>query len=96
MIADPHRTYPCRCRKCWKRKRLRANRIDGYRCDNGRCRGTYRIDRYRDSRENTKDDVCMCPNYHFPHHRGRGWCEANESLTAEDFQRRHEEGRWTK
>lgn len=55
-----------------------------------------RIDRFRDSRENGKHNRCDCLNYWFPHVRGRGWCEHNPNLTAEDMQRRHEEGVWKK
>lgn len=93
MILDPHRTYPCRCRLCDKRKRLRADAVDTYLCP-GKCGGSMRIDRYRDSLENGPHNKCECLNYWFPHVRGRGWCEFNDKLTAEDFQRRHEEGTW--
>lgn len=96
MVIDPHRTYPCRCRKCLKRKRLSADAVETAVCDRKRCGGTMRIDRYRDSRENGPHNTCDCDNYHFPHHVGRGWCRHNDKLTAEDFQRREEEGSWPK
>lgn len=94
MILDPHRTYPCRCRKCGGRKRIASALVNTAVCERKRCGGTMRIDRFRDSRENTAKDTCWCLGYSFPHHVGRGYCDHNPKLTPDMLREREESGSW--
>lgn len=60
--------------------------------DNGLDYVSYRVDKYRSTgRENPPSKTCDCTGYSFPHHRARGWCLENTSLTADDLRRREEE-----
>lgn len=56
---------------------------------------SWRVDRYRDDGREQRGRTCLCLGYSHPHYRGRGWCDHNDRLTAEDFQRRHESGAWS-
>jgi hypothetical protein len=94
------RRYPCRCTKCGRRRNL-SKQPSEYtrrtpRCPGG-CRITnaegqrvpalLRIDWYRMAREWKVERPCVCGMwYSFPHARGRGWCEHNPKITAEDLQ----------
>jgi hypothetical protein len=90
--------WPCRCRHkhCEARVSLRLH-PDSYRrprkCPSCRRKDTLRVDWYRVARE-WRVRPCRCSNYTFPHARGRGYCEHNPSLTAEQLKERYEQGRW--
>ena len=85
-----------RCRRCGARRTL-AKHPDTYmpgrapRCRGGGCRSReYRVDHYRQRHEVGKHapKPCRCLGYSFPHYRGRGWCDHNPALTADDMAER--------
>ncbi len=94
--GETKQRYPCRC-KCGRRITL-AKAPDEYvrspRCKRCKQRGTMRIDRHRMKRE-WHVRPCNCYGYSFPHHKGRGYCDHNPKLTAEDLRLRHESGRYS-
>ena len=49
------------------------------------------IDHHR-IRKEWKVRPCRCYGYAFPHAKGRGYCDHNPKLTAEDLRRREEGG----
>ena len=55
---------------------------------------TWRGDKYRTDGREQRGKTCGCDGYSFPHFRGRGYCNENTRLTAEDLRERYESGCW--
>ena len=102
VVWTPSR-YPCRCTRCGARvntlkqpgeyvrrppKCPRGCRITTH--DGQRTFAPLRIDWYRMAAEWRGAKPCQCSGYPFPHAKGRGYCDHNPNLTAEDLQDRHE------
>lgn len=58
----------------------------------GRCGAKITYIDFRRVRREWKMKPCRCYGYAFPHARGRGYCEHNAKLTAEDLRLREEGG----
>lgn len=84
----PFFKHHCRCTKCQRRVRLNRH-PEEYRTTKPClwCGGKLRVDTYRMSKERNviRANTCTCHNYHFPHARGRGWCQYNTKLSDEDL-----------
>jgi hypothetical protein len=100
MIAGRDRKpTPVRCWKgprtnrCLWRTTLRKHPLEYKRPPKcGRCgKPLSFIDFYR-IRKEWKKKPCHCYGYAFPHARGRGYCDYNPKLTAEDLRLREEGG----
>lgn len=90
--------WPCRCRhKACEQRATLAKHPEAYvrpaRCPSCRRRGTMRVDWFRVVKE-WHARPCRCFGYSFPHARGRGYCEHNARLTADDLREREESRRW--
>lgn len=88
--------YPCRCRKCGKRRNLRMLPDEYIREPKCKCRkrGTFRVDWYRMARE-WGAKPCRCDEYSFPHALARGFCKHNAAVSIDDRKERWESGKWS-
>lgn len=98
FTGPPKQRHACRCGTLTCQRRITlAKHPDEYqrppRCPGCRQRGTLRVDRHRMRRE-WGVRPCKCYGYSFPHAKGRGYCDHNLKLTAEDFREREENNRW--
>lgn len=79
----------CRCRKCGARKTLSQRPEEYLRPRRCPCGGTYRVDKWANSRPwRNKSKLCHCDGVWFsirgaPHRRGGGSCIYNEKLYEE-------------
>lgn len=76
-----------RCRHCERRRTL-ARPLHLYSAERlPQCCGRrdWRPDKYRQRREvgEGAPRPCRCPQYHFPHYKGRGMCIHNPNVTEE-------------
>jgi hypothetical protein len=101
MIAGRNKLLtPVRCMKtrpdgtrCTWRGTLRKPPLEYKRAPTcPRCAKTITIIDYYRVRNEWKVKPCNCGGYTFPHFKGRGYCEHNPKLTAEDLRQRVEGG----
>lgn len=90
MPSKMLKQFPCRCRKCGKRRTLSMRPEHYYRESYAKCKacgGSLRVDWYRKGKEH-KGNTCYCNGYWFPHRKGGGvWCVEHPTGPSEEEMR---------